>query len=101
MQSRRAKEEVKAFELNAARGLRDVGMTWLLRRLFVPLLCFLLICAGAAFVQSGVWAALPVTLIAGGYAAWVTGLYRRHYLRGAPLKGRAMLDRLLGREDRV
>lgn len=76
--------EARTFEQNAGRAARDVGMAWLLRKLVLPIALVLLVVAVAAYQATGILAALPVSIVLVGYVLWVSGIYRRTFLKTAP-----------------
>ncbi|MEH6645997.1 hypothetical protein [Sulfitobacter sp.] len=77
-------QEARVFSVNAARGVRDVGMAWLLRKFFVPLFLFLVCVVVAAYAANGILAAVPASVALVAYLVWITGIYRRNFLKGAP-----------------
>lgn len=78
--------EARAFEQNAARGVRDVAMVWLLRKLVLPIAFGLLLVIAAAYYANGILAAVPLTLMLVGYVLWVSGVYHRNFLKNAPFR---------------
>lgn len=78
--------EARAFERSAARGVRDVGMAWVLRKLVLPLGLVLLLVVVAVFHSNGFWAAIPAAAVLVGYVVWVGAFYRRNFLNAAPFQ---------------
>lgn len=78
--------EARVFERNAARGVRDVVMAWLLRKLVLPVGLVLLFAIIQTVHSNEILAAMPVTAILIGYVVWVGGVYRRNFLHKSPFQ---------------
>lgn len=86
--------EARLFEQSAARGVRDVVMVWLLRRLVVPLAFLLLGVIAVTYHTNGLFAAVPAVIVTIIYLGWIIRFYRRNFLRNVPFRREYLRDRL-------